>query len=47
MKTISKAKFFVVPALVIAGWLTLFGAAMTSISSPGPLPASIAIVLHN
>jgi len=47
MKAIRQAKLFVIPALVIAGWLALFGAAMTSVSNPRPLQASIAIVLHN
>jgi len=47
MKAIRQAKFFVVPTLVIVGWLALFGAALTSVGSPRPLHASIAIVLHN
>ena len=42
---IRQAKFFVVPALVIGGWLALFASVATAMSNPFPLQASIEKVL--
>jgi hypothetical protein len=41
-----EAKFYVVPALIIAGWLTVAGGVIASLSLPTSLTNSIATVLR-
>jgi len=42
---IRQAKIFVVPALLIGGWLALFASVATAMSNPFPLQVSIEKVL--
>ena len=42
---VRQAKFLVFPALLIGGWLTVFGSVVTAMSHPQPLRASIEQVL--
>jgi hypothetical protein len=42
---VRQSKFLVVPAVIIGGWLALFGSVVTAISRPLPLQASIEKVL--
>ena len=44
-RMIREAKFLVVPALIIGGWLAVFGSVVTAMSNPFPLQASIEKVL--
>lgn len=43
---IRQVKFLVVPALLIAGWLAVFGNVVRAMSHPQPLRASIEQVLR-
>jgi hypothetical protein len=42
---VRQAKFLVFPALIIGGWLALFGSVVTAMGNPQPLRASIEQVL--
>jgi hypothetical protein len=42
---VRQAKFLVFPALLIGGWLTVFGSVVTAMGNPQPLRASIEQVL--
>ena len=45
-RAIRQAKVYLVPALIIGGWLALFGSVVTAMSNPFPLQASIEKVLQ-
>jgi len=42
---VRQAKYLVFPALLIGGWLTVFGSVVTAMGRPQPLRASIEQVL--
>ena len=42
---VREAKLLVFPALIIGGWLTVFGGVVATMSQPQPLQASIEQVL--
>ena len=46
-RTRREAKFYVVPALIVAGWVTLAGGFIASVSQPPSLRNSIETVLRS